>query len=388
MDKHYLTAEQLVGFENYKYSCKDTSPLSKYVMHPYWNCVVEYCPKWVAPNLLTFLGFIFAVGIFLLFSIMDYYILASDDDYPDISPLPKWTFTVAAIFMFIAYTLDGIDGKQARRTGSSSPLGELFDHGIDSYTASLIPIAVLSVFGRGERFSLNSHHMYFLLWNILINFHLCHWEKYNTGVLFLPWGYDITMCITVVMFIITGIWGYQMWQFVLPGGITIGKLIEIVVYGTTLFSNIPTVLWNVYLSYKDRTGYERSLLEALRPFSPVVIFFAICMGWVLNSPGKILDTDPRPIFFITGTIFSNICCRLIVAQMSSSRSEAFNMLLIPTALVTFLSVITRSARLEFGLAYSLCVFVALAHVHYGCCVVRQMCRHFRINCFSLKPHAD
>lgn len=26
-------------------------------------------------------------------------------------------------------TLDAIDGKQARRTGSSSPLGELFDHG-------------------------------------------------------------------------------------------------------------------------------------------------------------------------------------------------------------------------------------------------------------------
>ncbi|XP_031328777.1 ethanolaminephosphotransferase 1-like isoform X2 [Photinus pyralis] len=357
-------------------------------MHPYWNCVVEYCPKWVAPNLLTFIGFLFAVGIFLLFTIMDYYILASDDDYPDVSPLPKWTFIVAAIFMFVAYTLDGIDGKQARRTGSSSPLGELFDHGIDSYTASLIPITVFSVFGRGEKFSLNSYHMYFLLWNILINFHLCHWEKYNTGVLFLPWGYDITMCITVIMFIITGIWGYQMWQFVLPGGITLGKLLEIIIYGTALLSNLPTVLWNVYLSYKDRTGYGRSLLEALRPFSSVVIFFLICMGWVLNSPGQILDTDPRPIFFITGTIFSNICCRLIVAQMSSSRSEAFNMLLIPTALVTFLSVITRSARLEFGLAYSLCVFVALAHVHYGCCVVRQMCRHFRINCFSLKPHAD
>jgi phosphatidylglycerophosphate synthase len=26
-------------------------------------------------------------------------------------------------------TLDAIDGKQARRTGTSSPLGELFDHG-------------------------------------------------------------------------------------------------------------------------------------------------------------------------------------------------------------------------------------------------------------------
>jgi phosphatidylglycerophosphate synthase len=27
-------------------------------------------------------------------------------------------------------TFDAVDGKQARRTNSSSPLGELFDHGI------------------------------------------------------------------------------------------------------------------------------------------------------------------------------------------------------------------------------------------------------------------
>lgn len=27
-------------------------------------------------------------------------------------------------------TLDALDGKQARRTGSSSPLGQLFDHGV------------------------------------------------------------------------------------------------------------------------------------------------------------------------------------------------------------------------------------------------------------------
>jgi hypothetical protein len=31
-----------------------------------------------------------------------------------------------------AQTLDAIDGKQARRTGSSSPLGQLFDHGTRS----------------------------------------------------------------------------------------------------------------------------------------------------------------------------------------------------------------------------------------------------------------
>jgi len=27
-------------------------------------------------------------------------------------------------------SLDAIDGKQARRTGTSGPLGEMFDHGV------------------------------------------------------------------------------------------------------------------------------------------------------------------------------------------------------------------------------------------------------------------
>jgi ethanolaminephosphotransferase len=34
--------------------------------------------------------------------------------------------------------LDGIDGKQARRTGSSNPLGELFDHGFDALLLNFI----------------------------------------------------------------------------------------------------------------------------------------------------------------------------------------------------------------------------------------------------------
>ena len=40
----------------------------------------------------------------------------------------------------MAHTLDGTDGKQARRTGSSSPLGEMFDHGLDSWSTSLFAI--------------------------------------------------------------------------------------------------------------------------------------------------------------------------------------------------------------------------------------------------------
>lgn len=45
---------------------------------------------------------------------------------------PSWAFIMSAVGLFIYQSLDAIDGKQARRTNSSSPLGELFDHGCDA----------------------------------------------------------------------------------------------------------------------------------------------------------------------------------------------------------------------------------------------------------------
>ena len=37
--------------------------------------------------------------------------------------------------------MDAIDGKQARRTGTACPLGELFDHGCDSLSTVFVTIA-------------------------------------------------------------------------------------------------------------------------------------------------------------------------------------------------------------------------------------------------------
>ncbi len=50
---------------------------------------------------------------------------------------------------------DGTDGKQARRTKTSGPLGELFDHGLDSLQTLLMPIGVYSAWGRVD-FSIES----------------------------------------------------------------------------------------------------------------------------------------------------------------------------------------------------------------------------------------
>lgn len=94
----------------------------------------------------------------------------------------------------VCVCVDGVDGKQARRTNSSTPLGELFDHGLDSWACVFFVSSIYSVFGRGES-GVSVLTLYGLLWVVLFSFILSHWEKYNTGVLFLPWGYDISQVV-------------------------------------------------------------------------------------------------------------------------------------------------------------------------------------------------
>lgn len=61
------------------------------------------------------------LGIFQVKEAKQVYI--RDDDDTDIE------FISFGIGLFIYQSLDAIDGKQARRTQQSGPLGELFDHG-------------------------------------------------------------------------------------------------------------------------------------------------------------------------------------------------------------------------------------------------------------------
>ena len=51
--------------------------------------------------------------------------------------MPQWLWFTFAIGLFVYQSLDAIDGKQARRTGTSGPLGELFDHGCDALNTTL-----------------------------------------------------------------------------------------------------------------------------------------------------------------------------------------------------------------------------------------------------------
>ena len=93
---------------------------------------VTLVPLWMAPNLITMAGLI--VNILTSLVLVLYCPTATE-------VAPWWTTFSCALGLFIYQTLDAIDGKQARRTKTSSPLGELFDHGCDSVSTVFVSIA-------------------------------------------------------------------------------------------------------------------------------------------------------------------------------------------------------------------------------------------------------
>ena len=76
-------------------------------------------------------------------------------------------------------SLDAIDGKQARRTKSASPLGELVDHGCDSVSMVIMVLAITVAMELGHE----SAWMFFLPFMATFMFYCAHWQAYVTGTI-------------------------------------------------------------------------------------------------------------------------------------------------------------------------------------------------------------
>lgn len=139
--KSYITPEEELGIKNFKYKGGSDSITYVHCWSPLAEGMVKYVfPKWLAPNLITLIGFLFVMSGFLITLYLS----------PDLqSDLPRWVFFMLWFDIFAYQLLDNSDGKQARATQNSSPLGMLFDHGTDSLSCWLICIMMLNVLKAG-----------------------------------------------------------------------------------------------------------------------------------------------------------------------------------------------------------------------------------------------
>jgi ethanolaminephosphotransferase len=96
---------------------------------------------------------------------------------PDLgTEAPSWLYFSFAAGLWLYSTFDNVDGKQARRTGTSSPLGELFDHGCDALNCTCVALLQSAALGLGHSYLSLS-----LVLLTIVGFYLSTAEEYFTG---------------------------------------------------------------------------------------------------------------------------------------------------------------------------------------------------------------
>ena len=58
-----------------------------------------------------------------------------------------------------------------------------------------MPMSLFSLFGHGPSIA-SLLELYHIMLACLLGFFVAHWEKYNTGSLFLPWTYDASQLVS------------------------------------------------------------------------------------------------------------------------------------------------------------------------------------------------
>jgi hypothetical protein len=152
-----LNNQQLKNISNFKYSSCGITLLVPY-LNKYWLWVVTKVPMTLAPNIVSLMGVASSLlAFFILIPFGGVDASQSVSIYLQIffklslifvffKQAPQICYFLSAIFVWGFHTFDSIDGIQARRTNSVSPLGDLFDSGCDAISIGILNYFQLTFF--------------------------------------------------------------------------------------------------------------------------------------------------------------------------------------------------------------------------------------------------
>ena len=104
----YVSESGAWALSRYAYKGRDDSIMLNYVTNAWYTKWVTYFPEWLAPNIITLIGFTFTATSHVL--------LLSHSPRLE-GPIPAWICVYNAFAILAYQAFDAMDGKQARRTG-------------------------------------------------------------------------------------------------------------------------------------------------------------------------------------------------------------------------------------------------------------------------------
>ncbi|XP_052800711.1 choline/ethanolaminephosphotransferase 1-like [Mya arenaria] len=366
MAAELLTTKQIKSLKEHKYKAEGQS-FSEPLMQMYWKWLVEQIPLTWAPNTLTLVGLLMNV-ISTLFLI----IYSPDGN----SEAPRWVYFFCAIGLFVYQSLDAIDGKQARRTQTNTPLGELFDHGCDSLSTVFVMLGCCLALKLGQ----NPMVLMFEVCLSEVCFYMAHWQTYVSGTL--KFGkIDVTEGqFTVIAIYLFCAISPAFFDNNLP---IIGIPLRFV---CVICSSIPSF----FFIYKTSTmilqggaGKNKSTVAGSSTIFPIVpIGLVIGLQVIIATKTSIYTDQPSLYLLSFGFVVSKVTNSLVVAHMCKSEMHLLDWSLMGPMML-FMNQYFNSKIPENFLLWIVFILSAQGWLTYSYRICGEICAHLNIYCFNI-----
>ncbi|KIW56325.1 hypothetical protein PV05_04992 [Exophiala xenobiotica] len=385
-----LSDQAMVHLKSYKYQSVDKSFISNYILRHYWNGAVKLLPMWLAPNMVTLLGF-FCVLINVVF--IQIFI-------PDlVGPGPTWVYYSFAAGLWMYSTMDNIDGKQARRTGTSSGLGELFDHGIDSLNCTLASLCETAAMGLGP-----SKTGAFTALVPCLPMFFSTWETYHTHTLYLgafngPTEGLILACSVMMISGYLGpqIWSYRVADYVslpinlpvdIPSDLTFRDLWIPIILVAFFTAHLPACVYHVA---QARYRADLPLMPVFLEWTPMILFTGCCMAWLASPHSILLAENYLLIFCLTMSfVFGRLTTKIILHHLTRRSFPYWTSSMAPLvggAVMAWLPLFGYeqvSPNFERWYIYGYLIYAMALYFTWAVRAINRICAVLDINCLTIK----
>ncbi|EGR30174.1 hypothetical protein IMG5_139110 [Ichthyophthirius multifiliis] len=375
--------------KSYKYNGIDNSILYNYIFGPLAEQFLR--PNTVKKKIqiynikiqkITLIGFICVMIPHLLILW-----IAPGDESKDI---PKWLIIFTGIMHLVYMNFDNMDGKQARKTGNSSPLGLLIDHGCDALIVTIQGMSLSACVGFG-----NSYLMYSLNLCGSVPFFITTLDEYYTDIMYLPLINGAAEgCFSIgVVYLFTAYMGNEYWLKDSIWGLKNNSITVIGFYAASVFATL-NILYRIY----QVKGFEtlKKLIKNTSQF--FFIHFTITYIFAF-SPSNVSLQQTRILTYISALCW----CRVVVINKQKKKFKKFIFKIVNNIIVSrntvYGNIFGKCLVCEATLLYIvfivclLCniknqqiiyinIFKAYAHLVYN--GTNQLCDILKIKVFRVK----
>jgi len=363
-----LNDGEVLRLGNHKYASVSSSILDEFCMNRFWNYLVQFYPLWLAPNLITLIGLIVN---FITVLVLSHYCYSATEE------APWWAYVQAALGLFIYQTLDATDGKQARRTGTSSPLGELFDHGCDSMTQVLVTLNLC----YAMQFGLHANFVFSTVVMSVGMFYCAHWATYCTG--FLKFArFDVTeaQLVVIAILLLTAAFGPGIWS------VSILKVnLKFIFITGSLLGAVKQTLGYMKSILFEGCGKNGCTVADTSVIFPLFPLLSVCLPFCMiysKADSTVYDDNITLFSLCFAAVGAKATNRLVIAHMSRSELNIWDWIYLSPMLM-FINQYYNFYLDEYKVLVVATIYAYISLLIFCVNICWQFCDYLNIYCFRI-----